>query len=192
MKLSEYLRLKCRVPALTRPEAKTIGVPYPLVKGWAIKYAELEVPDLLAGAAHLSKNERKKIAGQVRSLKNQQPKKQKPIKQPKVKKLKVKSAVEHPDYAWVNSDDFLKSFEWRKLRMMALKRDGARCVCCGATAAGGSQIHVDHIKPRRSHPELALALSNLQILCEDCNHGKGSWDDTDWRFKTIENISQYH
>lgn len=78
-------------------------------------------------------------------------------------------------------NDFLRSFEWRQLRMMALKQYGARCVCCGATPADGIRIHVDHIKPRRDFPELALKMSNLQILCEDCNHGKGNWDQTDWR-----------
>lgn len=82
---------------------------------------------------------------------------------------------------YVNSDKFLGSFEWRKLRMKALKLHGARCQCCGASPKDGIRIHVDHIKPRRTHPHLALDLDNLQVLCEVCNHGKGSWDDTDWR-----------
>jgi hypothetical protein len=81
----------------------------------------------------------------------------------------------------VNSDEFLFSFAWRKLRMEALKAHGARCQCCGATPADGMRMHVDHIKPRRRFPELALVLTNLQVLCEECNHGKGSWDETDWR-----------
>ncbi len=42
-------------------------------------------------------------------------------------------------------------------------------------------MHVDHIKPRRKYPELALSRSNLQVLCNLCNHGKGNWDETDWR-----------
>jgi 5-methylcytosine-specific restriction endonuclease McrA len=37
------------------------------------------------------------------------------------------------------------------------------------------------IKPRKTHPHLALSVSNCQILCSDCNKGKGNWDDTDWR-----------
>lgn len=81
----------------------------------------------------------------------------------------------------VTGDAFLKSFQWRRVRMIALKRDGARCMCCGGTPSEGLKMHVDHIKPRRTHPELALEPSNLQVLCEVCNHGKGNWDDTDWR-----------
>jgi hypothetical protein len=70
-----------------------------------------------------------------------------------------------------NSDAFLESYEWRRVRMVVLKRDGARCACCGATPADGLRMHVDHIKPRRKFPELALDLTNLQVLCEVCNHG---------------------
>lgn len=29
--------------------------------------------------------------------------------------------------------------------------------------------------------DLALSLENLQVLCAECNHGKGNWDMTDWR-----------
>lgn len=97
----------------------------------------------------------------------------------------------------VNSDAFLASYEWRVARMKVLKRDGARCVCCGATPDDGLKMHVDHIKPRKTHPELALDLDNLQVLCEVCNHGKGNWDSTDWRKKpaandTVEEEQQAH
>lgn len=40
---------------------------------------------------------------------------------------------------------------------------------------------LDHIKPRRLFPELALVVENLQVLCGDCNEGKGNWDMTDAR-----------
>lgn len=81
------------------------------------------------------------------------------------------------------SDDFLWSYEWRRIRMVVLKQHGARCQCCGASAKDGVRIHVDHVKPRKLFPELALDTANLQVLCEVCNHGKGNWDQTDWRGK---------
>lgn len=84
----------------------------------------------------------------------------------------------------VSSTSFLESFEWRRVRMMALKKYGAKCMCCGATPASGAVMNVDHIKPRKLFPELALDVNNLQILCHECNHGKGNWDQTDWRSST--------
>jgi hypothetical protein len=80
-----------------------------------------------------------------------------------------------------NDPEFLFSYEWRKLRLQALKLHGATCQCCGASPATGAVMNVDHIKPRRLFPKLALDINNLQILCRDCNHGKGNWDQTDWR-----------
>lgn len=78
-------------------------------------------------------------------------------------------------------DPFLQSREWRTVRMRALERDGAKCACCGKTAADGVRINVDHIKPRGRYPELALTVDNLQVLCDACNHGKGNWSERDWR-----------
>lgn len=81
----------------------------------------------------------------------------------------------------VSGNEFLQSFEWRKLRMVALKKYGPKCQCCGASVKDGAVMNVDHIKPRKHYPELALDVDNLQILCHECNHGKGNWDMTDWR-----------
>lgn len=77
--------------------------------------------------------------------------------------------------------EFYDSWEWKSARYEALKRYGARCMVCGATPADGARICVDHIKPRSRYPELQLDIDNLQILCNDCNMGKGNWDETDWR-----------
>lgn len=79
------------------------------------------------------------------------------------------------------SDEFLKTFAWRKLRMLAIKSLGNKCQCCGNSPENGAVINVDHIKPRKLFPRLALDINNLQILCSECNHGKGNWDQTDWR-----------
>lgn len=92
-----------------------------------------------------------------------------------------KPGVADKAYYPPESDAFLQTYEWRRARMAAIKRHGARCQCCGSTPADGVRIHVDHIKPRKLFPQLALDQENLQVLCEVCNHGKGNWDMTDWR-----------
>lgn len=76
---------------------------------------------------------------------------------------------------------FYCTVEWKRVRYDALKRSTGRCECCGKSPHDGIVLNVDHIKPIRYFPELALELSNLQVLCSDCNRGKGSRDRTDWR-----------
>lgn len=59
---------------------------------------------------------------------------------------------------------------WPKLREAALAIHGHKCNQCQSTVA---PLHVDHIKPIKHYPELALDLSNLQVLCAPCNLRKG-------------------
>lgn len=86
-----------------------------------------------------------------------------------------------------SKEAFYKSWEWRTLRMEALKLHGARCQCCGASrsdidiSGNPVRIVVDHILPLAKRWDLRLELTNLQILCDECNQGKGAWDRTDWR-----------
>jgi len=96
---------------------------------------------------------------------------------PKTKQVKAKTQLKQD----VSSNSFLSTYAWRKVRMEALKKYGPRCMCCGATPNTGAVMNVDHIKPRKLFPSLALDINNLQILCHECNHGKGNWDKTDWR-----------
>lgn len=93
----------------------------------------------------------------------------------------VKPAAPTSALPFEATDAFLQSYQWRKARMQALITHGARCQCCGASPATGAVMNVDHIKPRKTHPELALEQSNLQVLCNECNHGKGNWSQADWR-----------
>lgn len=58
------------------------------------------------------------------------------------------------------------------LRYRVLQRDGFRCVMCGATAATGATLEVDHIVPRSKGGKHVL--ENLQTLCDRCNRGKGA------------------
>jgi len=85
---------------------------------------------------------------------------------------------------WPAADAFYRSYGWRRLRTDMLEANrrhyGAlTCECCLATAT--LQWHVDHVRPRSTHPELALEPANLQVLCQDCNLGKGTRYATDWR-----------
>lgn len=77
--------------------------------------------------------------------------------------------------------DFYRSRQWRSLRAEALHIWGnAPCACCNEPFNGRVK-HVDHIKPRSKYPELELKLSNLQVMCEDCNVGKSNHFEIDWR-----------
>lgn len=104
---------------------------------------------------------------------------QKKTAEPQVQKKKARAFQRSTNN--VASDAFLNTYEWRRVRMVALKRYGRVCQCCGASPMTGAVINVDHIKPRKLFPHLALDVDNLQILCHECNHGKGNWDMTDWR-----------
>ncbi len=66
------------------------------------------------------------------------------------------------------SKHITRSARWKALRVQALRRDDWQCVCCGARG----RLEVDHIKPVRTHPELAFTLSNLQSLCGVCHARK--------------------
>ncbi|WP_165448650.1 HNH endonuclease [Rhizobium leguminosarum] len=71
--------------------------------------------------------------------------------------------------------------------MKVLQQYGARCMCCGSTpehkTVGGEPVAivVDHIKPLSKYWDLRLERGNLQVLCQECNQGKGAWDETDYR-----------
>lgn len=83
--------------------------------------------------------------------------------QEKPKKQKIKKAI-----------SFYSSWEWKKLRYDALMLYNRRCVCCGFTPKENSKNYlvVDHINPINKYPSLKLEISNLQVLCNDCNMGK--------------------
>lgn len=67
-----------------------------------------------------------------------------------------------------HSRSVTQSRRWPALRVAALRRDGFQCVSCGARG----RLEVDHIKPVRTHPELAFELANLQALCPACHSRK--------------------
>ena len=84
-----------------------------------------------------------------------------------------------------SDNDFYESKPWRALRVRVLEKHGGCCMLCGRSYREHKVvIHVDHIKPRSKYPHLELEYNNLQILCADCNIGKGNKYETDWRPNT--------
>lgn len=91
-------------------------------------------------------------------------------------------------FGWANlpepkqpNEFFYLSDQWIKLRYRTLMERGNICECCGNSWSVSNPLQVDHIKPRSKFPHLALEHTNLQVLCRNCNLGKGAWDSTDWR-----------
>ncbi len=78
-------------------------------------------------------------------------------------------------------EQFYQSREWKLMRYEALRKHGGRCQCCGASPAEGKRLNVDHIYAARVYWDLRLDINNLQVLCEDCNEGKGARHADDWR-----------
>jgi 5-methylcytosine-specific restriction protein A len=68
----------------------------------------------------------------------------------------------------MSNDPFYLSPEWRKVRRRVLRRD-PMCIECHEALS----CRVDHIKPKRMFPELALDEDNLRGMCEPC-HNKRS------------------
>lgn len=90
-------------------------------------------------------------------------------------------ANEIAEMIYKNKDSFLYSAEWKELRKQVLIRYGFSCMRCGKRSKTGKGVNVDHIKPRKYYPELALDICNLQVLCASCNKNKGNKHHIDYR-----------
>ncbi|KAA0547685.1 HNH endonuclease [Bacillus sp. BGMRC 2118] len=98
---------------------------------------------------------------------------------------------------------FYKSKEWKILRIKAIERDNGECQHCRLKGkvttrhtindrCKPTKMDVNHIKPVREYPHLALTLENLEYLCIDCHNiadgkrdmlSKGKpkqWEDERW------------
>jgi len=198
MTLEEYIaKYRRGNAALTLAEAKIAGIAYPLPSGWFRKNRQTEVDGEAMYAAMLARKADVKARKESNiALFGAVPKEPKNVRKAKrivakaIRTLGLTIVAPAPTSApsapsrprpstsdwdvYVNSADFLKSFEWRQLRLQAFKKYGRVCLCCGATPGNGVVLNVDHVKSRRRFPHLALDIENLQVLCGDCNHGKAN------------------
>jgi 5-methylcytosine-specific restriction endonuclease McrA len=193
MTLIEYLDKYRHSRALTSAEFAVIGLRFPQKKGWVNRLGGMELTvqqfERMNELRELRQKKRsdnrdakasrkeKPTLRKLRSLKREIER----LSGEHVKRAKQESLRISKNRIDPRSDAFLSSFEWRAVRMMALELYGPICQCCGASPKTGAVINVDHVKPRKLYPELALEVGNLQILCHECNHGKGNWSQTDWR-----------
>ncbi len=75
-------------------------------------------------------------------------------------------------------DPFYATAAWRKTRAMVRRRDQQRCTNCGKNVRKRGAGIVHHIKDRRTHPDLALFLPNLRLLCWACHNAEHTGDRT--------------
>lgn len=193
MNILEYLksrRKKSKHIAITKNECDAFGLVWPPKKGWQEVHGKTEVTEFMLERVKSVPRKAKKLPKKFKQPpkyinhdSNEAPWKSGPVKVVKVPSDYIAefSPPKQRGHVDVNSPEFLTSYPWVTLRMQALKLYGPICMCCGDTPKNGAIMNVDHIKPRRKFPELALRLDNLQILCAMCNKGKSNWDSTDWR-----------
>lgn len=67
--------------------------------------------------------------------------------------------------------------DWRKIRLVALRRDNYLCQICLKTDRPTQATDVDHIISIKKAPERRLDLSNLQSLCKPCHIDKSREED---------------
>ncbi len=82
-----------------------------------------------------------------------------------------KDAIARRAQAAPKSTPYSRSHISARLRADVLRRDKSTCQHCGAQAPN-VQVHVDHKVPASKGG--TTTLSNLQVLCAECNLGKGN------------------
>jgi len=129
-------------------------------------------------AAAIARNNRKREAKEAASSIVKRPARKKPSVRRKTAKnpvVQTYKPFDYPAYRPGMKTEFYQTREWRSVRYDVIRSSNGKCVLCGRSpAAHGVVLHVDHIKPRSKFPALELDCSNLQVLCEDCNIGKGA------------------
>ncbi|MEI3605934.1 HNH endonuclease [Pseudogracilibacillus sp. SE30717A] len=84
----------------------------------------------------------------------------------------------------IRTDNLIKFYQsraWRELRKIVIRNANYECEHCKeqgrlTTAntinrnGNKTKMEVNHKKPLRTHPHLALTLGNLEYLCIDCHN----------------------
>jgi 5-methylcytosine-specific restriction endonuclease McrA len=65
---------------------------------------------------------------------------------------------------------------WKKVRALAMERDGGKCVICLST----EDLTVDHIVPLSAGGK-KYNMNNLQTLCKICHSDKDGWRSRSWK-----------
>lgn len=183
-------KAETRKGGFTKKQLAIIGVSWPPPKGWKKKrlgdhFPEKTLRDFLGVKVLKSKeqilNPMSKPDDWAWKPQNEDVPEIK-TKKGKLSKNKGKNKKKRKDLYKKDDNWFYNSRTWRELRVRVMERYDCKCMMCGRNPkTHGIVIHVDHIKPRSKHPQLSLEFSNLQLLCEDCNMGKGNKHETDWR-----------
>lgn len=83
--------------------------------------------------------------------------------------------------------DRMNKLEYKIFKRTVLKRDGNKCVLCGAKSSRSKyhtlKIEVDHIKPVCFFPELELDVKNARSLCQSCHRKTPTYGARIRRFK---------
>lgn len=140
----------------------------------------------------LSKTQRWKLqrAGQAEHVRKMREEAIKKAEQDRLARLGPPKSSHTPSKQEKN--DFYKSWEWRSARVKVLQRFSASCQLCGASSkhldmtGEPVRVVVDHIYPLHTHWDMRLDASNLQVLCDECNQGKGAWNTSDFRYSDAE------
>jgi 5-methylcytosine-specific restriction enzyme A len=76
--------------------------------------------------------------------------------------------------------EFYQSPEWKKIRIVVLKRDHFACQLCGVNISRRGSSRVDHIIPLKKNWDLRLETSNLRSLCAPCDNRARIASETEW------------
>ena len=95
------------------------------------------------------------------------------------------------------SDPFYHSAAWKRVRQVALMRDGGMCQDCmdrmragfGGKPNRATMVH--HIIPRSERPNLELDPDNLRALCAECHEKEHPERRSRKKRKTLERTGKH-